>query len=290
MLTTLYRSSSAHRCLIFGIAMHLLLTLAQVATPVRSWAADPPASPLVFAGCGSTVPITKLLVDAFTQARPDTRIDVWGVGSTNGVWLAAAGAIAVGLTAQPLREDEKDLGLTVVPFARTAVVIAVHPSVADEAISLQDLAAIYRGKLMRWGQGQEITLLTRNQGDSDISMLSRAVPGFNDAYAVSLRTGRASVVYSEQEMVRRLVRTPFAIGLSDLGKMTIERLPYRAMKVNGVAPTLENLVNGTYPLVKTLAFVFRQDKVPAEAKAFLAFVRSPEGEQILKAQSYIPAE
>ena len=78
--------------------MPLLLTLAASAVPVRSWAAEPLASPLVFAGCGSTLPITRLLVAAFSQARPDTKIDVKAVGSTNGIWLVAGGAIPLGLT------------------------------------------------------------------------------------------------------------------------------------------------------------------------------------------------
>ena len=269
----------------------MLLMLGASALPMRSWATERPASPLVFAGCGATVPITRLLVEAFNQARSEVQqIDVRGVGSTNGIWLAAGGAIPLGLTSRPLRETEKDLGVTVAPFARTAVVIGVHPSVTDEGITMGDLAAIHRGALMRWRQGQEIMLLTRDQGDSDIYVLGRTIPSFKDSYAVSVRTGRASVVYSESEMVRRLVRTQFAVGLSDLGAMTIERLSFRAMKVNGVAPTLENVVNGTYPLAKTLAFVFREDKVPAEAKAFLTFVRSPEGERILRAHNYLPAE
>jgi phosphate transport system substrate-binding protein len=270
--------------------MLLLLMIAASAAPARSWATEGPASSLVFAGCGSTLPITRLLVEAFSQARPGTRIDVKVVGSTNAIWLAAGGAIPVGLTSRPLREEETGLGVTVVPFARTAVVIGAHPSVADEGLSTGDLTAIHRGALMRWRQGQEITLLTREQGDSHIYVLNRAMPGFQHAYTVSVRTGRTVVVYSEREMVRRLVGTPFAIGLSDLGTMTIERLPFRAMKINGVAPTHETLVNGTYPLVMTLAFVFREDKVPAEARAFLAFVRSPEGGRILSAHSYVPAD
>jgi phosphate transport system substrate-binding protein len=62
----------------------------------------------------------------------------------------------------------------------------------------------------------------------------------------------------------------------------------KALKVNGVAPTLENVASGTYPLVKTLTFVFKEDKLNPVARAFVDFVRSPEGERILTANGYLP--
>jgi phosphate transport system substrate-binding protein len=114
--------------------------------------------------------------------------------------------------------------------------------------------------------------------------------GFGEAYTSVEWARRGTIVYSEGEMHRLLTVRPFALGLSDLGTLTVERLPIKAMKVNGVAPTLEDVASGRYPLVKILSFVFREDKLAQPAKAFVDFARSPEGGRILRANGYLPAE
>ncbi len=279
-----------------GSLVMVVLTVGTLAAPMHSSAGQPappslaPPDTSVLAGCASNGPITRLLVSAFTEARPGLRIEVKVAGSTNGIWLAAEGAVPIGLTSRSLRENEKGLGLTVVPYARTPLVIAAHPSVADVGITASQLVGVYKGMRARWSDGQDVVLLTRERGDGSIQVLSQGIVGFGEAYASAEWARRGTIVYSEQEMHRLLAATPFALGLSDLGTLTVERLPIKAMKINGVAPTLEEVASGRYPFVKTLAFAFREATLAPTAKAFVDFTRSPEGARILRANGYLPAE
>lgn len=258
---------------------------------VRAWAGEAPPGSLVFAGSGTNVPLTRLLVEAFGRAHPEIRVEVpASIGSTGGIRAAADGAIALGLISRPLREQEKGLGLTVLPYARTPVVIGAHPSVVEDGITFEDLVNIYKGAKSGWNDGREVIVLTRDPGDSSIEVLELRVPGFKEVYAESRRAKRWTTLYTDQEMNRVLASTLHAVGLSDMGAITAHRLPIKALKVNGVLPTPDNVLGGRYPLVKTLAFVFRKDKLPARAKAFLDFVRSKEGEKILRVNGYLPAE
>jgi phosphate transport system substrate-binding protein len=176
-----------------------------------------------------------------------------------------------------------------VPYARTALVIAAHPSVRDDNITTEELVATYQGTRARWRNGQQIVLLSREPGDSAVGLLSSQVPGFRTAYADSQRAGRAVLTYSEQAMVRALANRPYALGFTDLGTLIVERLPVNVLRVNGVQPTLEALESGRYPFVKTLAFAYQPAKVSPELKSFLDFVRSATGEQLLRANGYLPA-
>lgn len=258
---------------------------------VSAVAGESPSRPLVFAGSGSNLPIARILTEAFRRIRPEIKIEVpASIGSTGGIRAVAEGTVAAGLISRPLREQEKGLGLTVLPYARTAIVIGTHPSVADDGITFDELAAIYRGMKTRWRDGREIIVLTREPGDSSIEVLEREISGFREAYAESQRAKRWTTLYTDQEMNRVLARTPHALGLSDTGVITAEQIPIKALKVNGVPPTPENVSSGRYPLVKTLAFVFQKDKLPAGARAFLDFVLSKEGGKILRANGYLPGE
>ncbi len=252
---------------------------------------DSDSSPLIFAGSGSNLPIIRLLVKEFRQSHPEIKIDVpASIGSGGAIQAAADGAIAVGLISRPLTDKEKNLGLEVVPYARAATVIAAHPSVVDDGITTEELIQIYKGTLSRWRDGQEIIVLTREPGDSSILVLEQEIPGFKEAYAESQQADRWITLYSDQEMNHVLTKTPYAIGLSDMGEITAERLPIKPLKFNGVSPTPENVSNGSYTLVKPLSFVFLKDKLPSVAQAFLDFVQSKAGEKILRANEYLPTE
>jgi phosphate transport system substrate-binding protein len=252
-------------------------------------AGQTPGTTLVFAGSGTNLPIIRVLAKAFQRTHPGISIDVpASIGSASGIKAAADGAIAIGLISRPLKENEKGLGLEVRNFARTPIIIGVHPSVAEDNVTFEELLDIYRGKKGKWKDGREIVVLTREPGDSSIDALEKEVPGFKGVYEESRQAKRWSILYKDLVMNETLAKTPSAIGLSDLGSVTIEKHAIKPLKVNGVTPTTNNLAGGKYPLYKTLTFVYRKDKLPAGARPFIDFVRSKEGEKILKANGYLP--
>jgi len=116
-----------------------------VVPPARDSAAEAPANPLVFAGSGGNLALTRVLVEAYAKVRPEIKIDVpASIGSSGAIRAAAEGAMSVGLIARPLKDEEQKLGLTVLPYARTVIVIGVHPTVADDGITSEDLVRIYK--------------------------------------------------------------------------------------------------------------------------------------------------
>jgi len=270
------------RALVLAVVTLLLL-------PWPARAGQLPVTSLIFAGSGSNLPITRVLAQAFQRSHPGISIEVpASIGSSSGIRAAADGAIAIGLISRPLKASEKGLGLEVITYAHTPLVIGVHPNVAEENISFAEINAIYQGTKRTWRDGAEIVVLTREPGDSTIEVLTKSVPGFGAVYEESMQVKRWSVLLNDLEMVRFLAKTPHAIGFSDLGALTIEKQRIKPLKVNGVAPTLENARTGKYPLVKPLLFVYHQEKLPPAAKEFLAYVRSPEGARILRANGYLP--
>ena len=71
--------------------------------------------------------------------------------------LCTPGATAT----RPLKAEEKAQGLVARPYARTAIVIAVHPSVKDETLSPHDLVAIIKGEKKTWQDGSQIIVQAR---------------------------------------------------------------------------------------------------------------------------------
>lgn len=248
-----------------------------------------PVTHLIVAGSGTNLPIMRILAQEFQRSHPGISIEVpTSIGSTSGIRAAADGAIAIGLISRPLKEDEKKLGLTVVPYARTPLIIGVHQEVTEEEISYAEILAIYRGEKRTWRDGQEIIVLTREPGDSTIEVMNKQIAGFREVYEESQQAKRWATLLNDLEMDKALARTPHAIGFSDLGSLTIEAHPIKALRVNGVAPTLKNAETGVYPLLKPLYCVFQQEKLQGSGREFLDFVRSAAGAKILRQNGYLP--
>ncbi len=286
-MNSLTSSPITCRFLIVAVAW-LLIAVAIPAWPALGAEGEFHSDALVLAGCGSNAPALRVLAEVFREQHPKIVVQIQTVGSTNGIWMAAVGAVPVALASRELRDGELGLGLTIVPYARTPLVLAAHPTVADNGISTRELLALYQGAHRRWGTGEHVVLLTREEGDSSVQLLRGALPEFGPAYLEGVRRSWGTIVYSERQMHRALTSTPFALGLSDLGMLTVERSPLKVLTIDGVTPTLENLASGRYPFAKTLAFVFRSGRPSAETMRFLGFVKSPEGQRILAANGYLP--
>ena len=266
--------------------------LAVLALLILVWpamAGQTPGTTLVFAGSGTNLPIVRVLAKAFQRSHPGITIEVpASIGSSSGIRAVADGAIAIGLISRPMKENEKRLGLDVVTYARTPLVIGVHTSVAEDGISYAEIIDIYRGKKKTWKDGRDIFVLTREPSDSTIEMMNKAVPRFREVYEESRQDKHWTLILNDLEMNQTLARVPHAIGFSDLGALTIERHRIKPLKVNGVAPTITNTKEGKYPLVKPLMFVYHKEKLPPAAREFLAFVSSKKGAHILRTNGYLP--
>ena len=82
-----------------------------------------------------------------------------------------------------------------------------------------------------------------------------------------------------------LERTPGAFGPSTLALIESERRPLVALAIDGVEPSLANLVNGQWKLQKPLIMVMRENPRP-QAQLLVEFVKSVEGRRIMAAAGH----
>ncbi|MDD1748913.1 MAG: substrate-binding domain-containing protein, partial [Methanothrix sp.] len=270
--------------------MRDLCEVASLERPACSAVFPVSAQARIIAGVDIGFLVGSRLVEDFGRTHRGISLAVHGgIGSAATLRAVADGLAAVGLVSRALRDPEKGWGLTILPYATTAIVCGVHPAVPDDDITGSDLLRIYQGIRTHWRDGRAIALLTREPGSGSIEALEQAVPGFAAAYKVSRQAGLATTLYSDQEMHRVLARTPAGLGLTDLGAMADQHLPIKPLRFEGVLPTLANLRTGSYPLLKTLAFAFVEKRLPEAAAAFLEFVQSPAGVKVLQAMGCLPA-
>ncbi|MCA9705615.1 MAG: substrate-binding domain-containing protein [Myxococcales bacterium] len=246
------------------------------------------ADGLRLAGSGSNLPLTRALSAAFPRGQGRYSVVHASIGSGGGIRALLDGVIDIALISRPLREGEREQGLVATPYARVPVVVAVHASVPDRAITRDQLVAIFDGSQRTWSSGAPVVVLQRERDDSSHWAIDRILPVFAAANEAAYRESRWRVLYRDDAMREALADTPGAIGLFGQGAIPPE-LPIEALTIDGVRPSVDAVRDGTYPFTKDFAFVTRGAPT-GQARAFIDFVLSEPGRGIIEAAGALPLD
>jgi phosphate transport system substrate-binding protein len=91
------------------------------------------------------------------------------------------------------------------------------------------------------------------------------------------------------DMARELASTKGAIGMTTLTVVEQSKGRIRALTLNGVAPTVENVKSKAYVLARDSFLVTRSPPAPAVVR-FLEFVRGAEGSRVISASGAVPVD
>ena len=236
---------------------------------------------IVIGGAGSIVPVMQELSKAFLAKNAGERIRVIpeSVGSTGGIKATAAGKFSIGLTGRPLKPEEQAT-LVYRELGAMPVVFAVNGSVPVTSLSQAQVCDIYGGKVSAWkevgGTDRKIIPLTRNEDDSDKETVRKVV----DCYSALKESGSVIVLTKGSEMSAALGARQGTIGLTTYANAGKSGGRYKALALDGVAPSPATVQSGQYKLVKAFAVVTRG--APAgSVKKFMDFTASAEGAEIL---------
>jgi len=231
-------------------------------------------------GSGAALPTMKLLGDALKRTAPEfSLVTVPDLGTGGGLKALARDKIDVSLSSRPLTKEETAEGLIAVEYARTPFVLATSKKGAA-GLTMAQVADIYAGKLLKWPDGTAIRLVIRPVNDLDTGFLAAFSPAVKDAVAAShVRPGLMTSL-TDLTTMDDIQRLEGGLGTSALAPMLAEKRPLYALPIDGVAPSVKSLADGTYRHFKPF-FLATRGRPSAGARRFFDFVHSAEGRQIL---------
>jgi phosphate transport system substrate-binding protein len=223
------------------------------------------------------------LGDAYHKAHPYATIEIRGGNSSSGLAEFARGLLDIALVSRNPRSDElKQPPARAVEIARDGIVVVVHPSNPLTDVSREELAKIFSGQVLNWS---ELTGQASQGGDDSIQVLSREDgSGTRSVFEQTIMPGRrvtltALVEPSSRDILSYVESNPNAIGYAafDLWRGNSTS---RALSVDSVAPTLNNVRSSTYPLMQTY-FLVLPIKANAQVSAFVDFGLSATGRSLI---------
>ncbi len=197
-----------------------------------------------------------------------------------GIRIPSNRAIGAWCCPVPGELDEK-IGLVRIPIAMDAIVIYVHPSNPVNNLTIDQLQGIYRGEIRDWSQlggpSKPIVPLVRRHCEDLPEVFREKVAGAWMNY--ENRTDWLEVK-SIEKMIENVEKFPLAIGYESF--VFAKKDTVKILRVNGIAPTIENVRNKRYPFWRVLSLGIHKSHVNDPImKKFLEFTLSPEGQSIL---------
>ncbi|MEZ5600229.1 MAG: substrate-binding domain-containing protein [Candidatus Competibacteraceae bacterium] len=268
---------------VVGLVLLLVASLANAADPARM-------ETLTVGGTGSAMPLIGQFAQAYDSLEPNVKVRVVDppLGSNGAIRAVLAGAVDLAVLGKPLTEAEKAQGCQDWELGRTPFLVVTERKLPLPGFTVEQLAAIYSGKMTTWSDGSPIRLVVRNLFETDTLILRKMSPDMDRAVDVALARPGMLVAANDLENIDLLERTPDSLGTSNLALVQAQNRKLNALPIDGKEPTLAALRQGTYPYSKSI-YLARGPKLSPVAQGFLEFILSASGKEILDRAGYVPA-
>jgi phosphate transport system substrate-binding protein len=232
---------------------------------------------LTIAGSTTLLPLVRAAAQSYQSKHADVQLVVTGGGSRAAMQQLAGKQIDIAATDSPGSgsPDFVDHKFAVIAFA-----LAVNPRSGISALTKKQLQGVLSGRIANWkdvgGNDVPIVLVNRPQASGIRGLIAQRIMD-----GAALAEGGA-IDESTASTVDDVKATPGAIGYASFGGLRESGLIL--VSIDGVAPTDENVENGSYPLW-AYEHMVTYGPPSTDASRFLAFIET--NRTLLHAFGYI---
>ena len=251
-------------------------------------------------GSDTMVNLGQSWAEEFMHKNSAVSIAVTGGGSGTGIAAILSGTCDIAQSSRDLSAEEKAKAtaaghtLEETQVAFDGIAVLVHPSNPIEHLSTDQLADIFSGKITNWnkvgGKDAEILVLSRERNSGTHIFFLEHIVRKGNAKGPEEFAGSALMMPSSQAIVQEVETGENAIGYVGLGYVTEKSKVIPVGKTPEgpfVKPSIETVQNNSYPIGRPLFFLTR-GKAEGDAKSFIDFVLSAEGQEIVSGLDFVP--
>jgi len=200
-----------------------------------------------------------------------------------------AGTAMLARVGRPLKPEERGKGIEYIAVGRDPVAFAAGAGVTARSLTRIQAVNVYAGKITDWrelgGNPAPIRAIGREITDASRKAIAGTIRAFeNLAFAEGVK-----VVHLDPQVIELLDRYPTSLGFLNQSALRACKTKIVFLTLDGAAPTADNVDNGSYPIWIEFGLIHRAGALSPAAKAFLDFIRSPEGLRVLRGNGVLPA-
>lgn len=191
------------------------------------------------------------------------------------------------------RAYAEECGTTFVytPIGTEAFVFFVHKDNPIDNLTTEQIKGIYAGEITNWkevgGADEEIFAYQRNQGSGSQSMLERFMDGtpLMEPPTEQVQDLMSGIIERVSDYRSKAGSIGFSFRFYVEG--IIKNPDIKMVSVDGIAPTADNIRNGSYPIVTPIYAVTYEEQENDNVDKLLDWILSEEGQYIIEETGYV---
>ncbi|MDO8602275.1 MAG: PstS family phosphate ABC transporter substrate-binding protein [Candidatus Omnitrophota bacterium] len=253
-------------------------------------------------GSDTMVNLSQAWAERYMQENPGDFVAITGGGSGTGISALISGTCDITNASRIIKEKEialaKQRGINPyeIKVGLDGLAVVVNPDNPVSKLTIDQLAQIFTGKIANWkeagGVDAKIVLLSREVNSGTHVYFKEHVLRKNDPNSKEEFSPGALMLSSSQAIADEVAGNPAAIGYYGMGYISKKQKPIfvaKDEKSEYEAPTIENVVNGKYPISRPL-LLYTNGAPQGLVKKFVDFVLSSEGQDIVLLTDFVPVQ
>jgi phosphate transport system substrate-binding protein len=239
-------------------------------------------------GSDTMLILNRLWAEEYMKSHPDVSIYFEGGGTEEGIKALIDGEVDIAAASRPIDPVEvkklarkyRSVGMSFT-VGKDALSIYLNLENPVENLTVAQVKEIFTGKITNWkdvgGDNEKIELISRPPNSGSYYYFKEHV--LDDAeYSAG-----AKILPTTELIVKEVIKNKNAVGYGGIAYSNA----VVDCSINGVVPTIENVQNNTYAIIRYL-LLYTVDMPDGELKRYLDWIVSPAGQQIVKKAGYIP--
>lgn len=244
---------------------------------------------IIIKGSTTVLPITQKLAEEFRKLNNSISISVSGDGSGNGIKALIDGSCDIANSSREIKKEEikkaeaKGIKIKEILIAYDMIVPIVHPSNQITNLSADQLKAIYDGSISNWkdlgGRDERLVVISRDTSSGTYEVWEEKIMKKTEVRKDALlQASNGTIVISVAD-------NPRAISYVGFGYINNS---IKTVKVDNVDATIDNGKSGKFPVSRKLYMYVNENRLSDNAKAFIEFILSNNGQRLVKDTGFIP--
>ncbi len=267
---------------------------------VTSTFAAPAKNSIQIKGSDTMVNLGQAWAEKYMEKNPGDFIAITGGGSGTGFSSLISGTCDIAMSSRNIKEKEialaklKGINPNEIKVALDGLAVVVNPKNPISKLTLTQLADIFTGRISNWkelgGKDEKIVILSREVNSGTHVYFKEHVLRKNDPNSKEEFAPRVLLLSSSQAIADEVAGNSAAIGYYGMGYISSKQKPIMVAKDEKAeyeAPTIENVINGKYPISRPL-FLYTNAEPQGLVKKFIDFCLYKEGQDIVLKTDFVP--
>lgn len=277
-----------------GLLVSIMLLYAATVFAAKS------ANSIQVKGSDTMVNLGQAWAEKYMQENPKDFIAVTGGGSGTGISSLISGTCDIANASRTIKEKEIDLAKQrgINPYeikvGLDGLAVVVSPKNPVSKLTIDQLAQIFTGRIKNWkevgGEDRRIVILSREVNSGTHVYFKEHVLRKGDSNSKEEFAPGALLLSSSQAIADEVAQNPEAIGYYGMGYISNKQkaiMVAKDEKSEYESPTIENVINGKYPISRPL-LIYTNGEPQGLVKKFVDFCLSKEGQDIVTATDFVP--